>query len=444
MKRFSVLIVDEVMDVRRTCAQVVEFVGWLAESASGGDEALGKLALEPVDVVLLDQYMPGTDGMEVLRRVRAELPGIEVVMMTGRGTVKLAVEALKSGAVHFLEKPFGRKELEEVLSPIASRHMLEEENRNLREMLARVYGPEGLVGVSRAMAEVRRLMVKVAKGKVGVLIQGESGTGKDLVARAVHALSERSAGPFVPVNCGAIPQSLIESELFGHVKGAFTGADRDSTGLFRAADGGTILLDEISEMPLDAQVKLLRVIETGSVRPVGSAEEKSADVRVLAATNRELLDEMDKGRFRKDLYYRLNVVRIKLPPLRARPEDIPLLVKHFLSRRLPALRVTSDAMSALEAYGWPGNVRELENVVERACVLTSGDEIGLGELPSHIRVRKGRTRSGRLLPLDELERQAIREALEETGGDRSKAARLLGINRTTLYRKLKKCKGGQG
>ncbi len=444
MRKFSVLIVDDEKDLRRTCAQAVESLGWRAETASGGDEALSKLVVEPVDVVLVDQYMPGTDGMEVLRRIRAELPAVEVVMMTGRGTVRLAVEALKSGAVHFLEKPFGRERLAEILSPIARRRMLEEENRNLREMLARVYGPEGLVGGSGAMADVRRLIVKVAKGTVGVLIQGESGTGKELVARAIHALSERNAGPFVAVNCGAIAQSLIESELFGHVKGAFTGADRDSLGLFAAADGGTLLLDEVSEMPPEAQVKLLRVIETGTVRPVGSTEERAVSVRVLAATNRDLLDEIEKGGFRKDLYYRLNIVRIKLPPLRARPEDVPLLARHFLSRRSSVLRVTSAAMSALEGYGWPGNVRELENVVERACVLASGDEIGLDELPAHIRVRRGRTRSGRIVPLDELQRQAIRDALEVTAGDRSKAARLLGINRTTLYRKLKRFRGERG
>ncbi len=444
MRKFSVLIVDDEKDMRRTCAQVVESLGWSAETASGGDEALSKLAMEPVDVVLLDQYMPGTDGMEVLRRIRAELPGVEVVMMTGRGTVRLAVEALRSGAVHFLEKPFGRERLEEILSPIANRSMLEEENCNLREMLARVYGPEGLVGASAGMAEVRRLIVKVARGKVGVLIQGESGTGKELVARGIHALSGRSSGPFVPVNCGAIPQSLIESELFGHLKGAFTGADRDATGLFRAADGGTVLLDEISEMPVEAQVKLLRVIETGVVRPVGSSEEKAVDVRVLAATNRELLDELEGGGFRKDLYYRLNVVTIKLPPLRARPEDIPLLVRHFLSQRPSAPRLTDEGMSALEGYAWPGNVRELENVVERACVLASGDEIGLEELPSHVRECRGQKRSGKVMPLDELEREAIQAALEATNGDRSKAARLLGVNRTTLYRKLKKYKGARG
>jgi two-component system response regulator HydG len=437
----SILIVDDDRDFRDTCAFTVKSFGHTARVAETPEQAFELLAGADYDVVLLDVLLGGSSGLQVLREIKASFPDIEVIMMSGHSSVPWAVEAMRGGASDYLVKPFDAAELRRGLSVAVKVGGLTKENQTLRRALDMDPASSTLVGRSKDMSDLRKLIRKVGGSEISVLVLGESGTGKEVVARSLHAASLRNEKAFVAVDCAAIAETLIESELFGHVKGAFTGADRDRDGLIAAADGGTLFLDEIGEMPAEAQVRLLRVLESGEVRPVGSSATRTVNVRVIAATNRDL--ETD-GTFRRDLYFRLNVVTLRLPPLRERSEDVPLLASHFLARYRKAgstaERFSSEAMAALENYAWPGNVRELENTVERCCALSSGLAIELADLPSAIQTHVASGDQGGLRTLDEIKREAIRRTLEAVDFDRGKAASILGIDRSTLYRNMKQYK----
>ncbi len=434
-RQLSVLVVDDENDFRRMCELSVASLGHRVETVSSAAEAFGRVGSGSYDVVLLDILMPETSGLQALREIKGENPDVEVIVMSGHASVPWAVEAMRGGAADYLVKPFDTQALGRALAVAERMGGLVRENTRLRRELGDA-GAVPLIGRSRAMTALRRMVRKLASSDVSVLVVGESGTGKEVAARAIHRGSVRRDRPFVPVDCGAIVQGLIESELFGHKKGAFTGADRDREGLIGSADSGTLFLDEIGEMPAEAQVRLLRVLETGEVRPVGSSEARRVDVRVVAATNRDL--ENDES-FRRDLFFRLNVVALRMPALRERIEDVPLLAEHFLDKLRSAgstcERFSAEAMSALETYGWPGNVRELENAVERCGALATGLVIELVDLPPGV-VSSGGDRGG-LGTLLEIRRRAIERTLDAVGHDRKKAASILGIDRSTLYRNMK-------
>ncbi len=433
--KLAILIVDDDSDFRRTCELLVASFGHLVEASSSAEEALEFLGERPFDVVLLDILMPETSGLHALHEMRSGFPETQVVMMSGHTSVPWTVEAIRGGAADFLVKPFDAEALRRSLAIAARTGGLVRENSRLRRALDDPVGTP-LIGRSRAMTSLRRMVRKVASSDVSVLITGESGTGKEVVAHAIHWASARRNKPFAPVDCASIVRGLIESELFGHVKGAFTGADRDREGLVGSADGGTLFLDEIGEMPPEVQVRLLRVLEGGEFRPVGSTETRRADVRIIAATNRDLENEES---FRRDLFYRLDVVSIKVPALAERREDIPLLAEHFLGRHRRAgstcERFSARAMGALESYSWPGNVRELENSVERCCVLASGLVIEPDDLPKEVASARGGR--GPLRTLKEVRREAIEKTLEAVDYDRTKAAKVLGVDRSTLYRNMR-------
>jgi DNA-binding NtrC family response regulator len=440
---FTALVVDDEDEARNVCAEVASEAGLRVLSASTTEEALQILENDPVDLVLTDLRVPEIGGLDLLRSIRSHYPQTTVAVITQFGTVESAVEATRIGAVDYVIKPFHVQELRAKLDRFVHALALERENRVLREELRSRPGFGQLVGVSAKMQRVYHLVEKVASHNCPVLILGESGTGKELVARSVHFASPRRERPFVPVDCSALVPTLIESELFGYVKGAYTGATQSRHGLLETAGGGTLFLDEIGDLPVDLQAKLLRALQEREIKPVGSNERVPIDVRVIAATNRNLEDAIQKGQFRQDLYFRLNVVQVKLPPLRDRKNDIPLLVNSFLDKfsspERPVTSVSEDAMSRLLAYDWPGNVRELENAVERAAALGSGPILTLTDLPTNLQHGNFGRHMGmdELVPLEELERRAIFRALHETAGDKLAAARLLGIGKTTLYRKLK-------
>ncbi len=446
MKRLPViLIVDDEKNTREGLARALQH-RYDVRLADSGAAALRVLESEPVDLLLSDVRMPEMDGLTLMKRALARVPQPVCVLLTAYGTVDAAVEATKAGAYDYLEKPVNLDRLETVIQRALASRAMESENRRLREQLDRRFGLESIVGQSPEIQEVLDTIRQVAPSRATVLIEGESGTGKELVARALHQLSPRALGPFIAVHCAALAPTLLESELFGHERGAFTGAVDRHMGRFEAADGGTLFLDEIGEIDLSMQVKILRVIEERRFERVGGRETLDVDVRLVAATNRDLRRMVEERRFREDLYFRLNVVTITLPPLRARPGDIPLLVDHFLKeyaaengRSVPVL--TPDAMDALTAYSWPGNVRELRNVVERMIVLSRGERLTVRDLPSVIRERVRERGAdgpggGAGLSLEENERRIIRRALEATGGNRVRAARELGISRRTLHRKI--------
>jgi two-component system response regulator HydG len=431
-----VLVVDDDDDFRQTCVLTNQSFGYETIGASSADEAMGLLTSRTFDVVLLDILMPDTSGLQALRDIKAEFADVEVVMMSGHASVPWAVDAMRAGATDYLVKPFEAEALKRALSVATRTGGLVRENRRLRRALELDQGPVTLVGCAKPMIELRRLLRKVASSDVSVLLQGESGTGKEVVARAIHWGSARREKPFVPVDCGAIAAGLIESELFGHVRGAFTGADRDREGLIGFADGGTLFLDEIGEMPPEAQVRLLRVLENAEFRPVGATQARHVNVRVIAAANHDL----DKKKsFRRDLFFRLNVVTVRVPPLRERREDISLLAEHFLGRHRRAGSTcegfAADAMATLEAYSWPGNVRQLENVVERCCTLATGLAITRADLPEDVRAPAGGAPG--LRTLQEIRKDAIVRTLQAVGNDRGGAAKILGINRSTLYRNMR-------
>ena len=440
---FSVLVVDDEEGARNICAEVAEEAGLRVRSAKTTEEALEILDQAPVDIVVTDMRVPELGGLDLLRRIRQDLPHVAVLVITQYGTIESAVEATRLGAADFVTKPYHLDDLRAKLDRVVHALDLERENRVLREELRSRPGFGELVGVSARMQRVYQLIEKVGPHTCPVLILGESGTGKELVARSIHFSSSRRDRAFIPVDCSALVPTLIESELFGYVKGAFTGATQSRRGLLEAAAAGTLFLDEIGDLPVDLQAKLLRALQEREIKPVGSNERITIDVRVIAATNRDLEDAIRKNQFRQDLYFRLNVVQIKLPPLRDRKNDIPMLVNSFLEKFSapdhPVESVSEDAMARLMDYDWPGNVRELENAVERAVALGSGQVLTLNDLPTNLQhgIFERRLGMDDLVPLDELERRAIFRALRETGGDKLAAARLLGIGKTTLYRKLK-------
>jgi DNA-binding NtrC family response regulator len=438
----NVLIVEDEDATRNLCRDVVIDAGLHACMAATTEEALDILEQHPVDIVITDLRIPQMGGLELLKHVREVYPQTSVMVLTQYGTIESAVEATRMGAADYVTKPFHIPELRGKLDRVVRLLEVDRENRVLREQLRTRPGFGGLIGTSTKMQRVYRLIEKVSKHNYPVLILGESGTGKELVARSIHFSGSRRNKPFVAVDCAASVPTLIESELFGYVKGAFTGAMHAKTGLMEAAGNGTLFLDEIGDMPIDLQAKLLRAIQEKEVKPVGSTDCVSIAVRVIAATNRDLETAVRQGQFRQDLFFRLNVVQIKLPPLRERKTDIPLLVNAFLEKFSEAGRVraiSEEAMARLIAYDWPGNIRELENAIERAVALGSGPILHVGDLPSslHYTTVDRMPPVDELMPLEELERRAILRALREADGDKLAAARLLGIGKTTLYRKLK-------
>jgi len=438
----TLLIVDDEQATRDLCAAVATQSGIRPITATSAEEALEILEQAAVDVVLTDLKLPASNGLELLKRIQDLHPHVAVMVLTQYGTIDSAVEATRMGALDYVTKPFRIEELRTRLERAVQSVELQQENRLLREQLRTRPGFGSLIGMSLKMERVYKLIEKVSQHDYPVLVLGESGTGKELVARSVHFSGPRKDRPFVPVDCSALVPTLIESELFGYVKGAFTGAMHAKQGLLEAAHGGTLFLDEIGDMPVDLQAKLLRALQEREIKPVGSTERRQIDVRVIAATNRDLDAAIRSGSFRQDLYFRLNVVQIKLPPLRDRKGDIPLLVTSFLekfSNSGPVRTISDDAMRRLVAYDWPGNVRELENAIERAVALSSGPVLSVADLPSNLHYPSNdRTpQKDELLPLDELERRAILRTLRETNGDKVAAARMLGIGKTTLYRKLK-------
>ncbi len=444
----SLLIVDDERWIRESCKEVAEKMGFKVHTADNAVAAARHLEAQTIDVVLLDIKLPGPDGLDLLLKIKQQQPETEVIMITGHATVESVLTAMKSGAYDYLRKPFNIDELRVLLERVTEHLRFSLENRITREHLKNNPGYGGIIGRSPEMEKLYRIIAKVASSRHPVLVQGESGTGKEMIARAIHFTGPFRDKPFIPVDCGSLVPSLIESELFGYVKGAFTGATRPKEGLLTIANGGTLFLDEIGEMPVDLQAKLLRALQEKEIRPVGSTRPVPIDVRIVAATNRDLEIAIHQGSFRRDLYFRLNVVSLRLPPVRERKEDVRLLVDHFLekiSRSTGTRRsISTEAMKMLLAYDWPGNVRELENCLERAAALGSGQVLNVGDLPPQIQSSNIHTVSAagngarhRILPLADMEKQAILAALNQLNGDKLMTAKLLGIGKTTLYRKLK-------
>lgn len=452
----ALLVVDDEAAHLSSLTRLFEREGAQVWTAPSGEQALEQLRGAPVQLVLVDLMMPGMSGQDFLRAARVARPDVDVMVMTAYGTVQNAVDAMRSGAYDFVQKPFKSAVILRAVERAIEHQRLRAENVLLRKELAEA-APDSvrgrpIIGRSPAMLETMEVLRQAAPSTATVLLHGESGTGKELLARAIHEHSQRVAGPFVVVNCAALPESILESELFGYEKGAFTGAQQRKEGRIERAQGGTLFLDEVGELSPSVQAKLLRLLQEGEVERLGSTETQHVDFRLVAATNRELELEVREGRFREDLYYRLNVIGIPLPPLRDRPEDIPLLADHFVrayaSKNAKAVRgLTIEAREALQRYPWPGNVRELENVVERAVVLTRSEHIDLNDLPQPVRASEGpsdgirREGSQLVIPigsrLEDVELAMIKETLKETGGDKSLAAQLLGIAARTIYRKLK-------
>jgi two-component system, NtrC family, response regulator AtoC len=447
-----ILVVDDEAKMRRLLELALQGIGHRVVQAADGTEALELLAAEPCDLVLTDMRMPHLDGLGLLRSMRERGLDTPVVVLTAHGTVESAVEAMKLGAVDYILRPFEMSTVELAVTRALALGEVQRENRFLRDEVGRGWGE--FIGKGEAMSRLYALIRQVAPARSSIFIVGETGTGKELVARAIHQESGRR-GLFVPFNCAAIPAELLESELFGIRKGAFTGADRDRMGRFEAASGGTVFLDEVTEMPLALQGKLLRVLQEGAVERLGTHDPIALDLRVLAATNRDPQGAVDEGRLRADLYYRLNVVRVEVPPLRVRRDDIPLLAEHFLSRYSRELgrqppRLTPEAQERLRIYAWPGNVRELQNLMERAAVLARGDSITPDQFPPELAGRTPAVQQSETAPafsgedlalppqVDALERKLIREALRRTGENKSAAARLLEISERSLWYKLKK------
>ena len=444
----NLLIVDDERSIREACREVALSLGFIAHVADSAEHAYRLLQSHSMDAVLLDLRLPGASGLDVLRQIKAQRPEALVIVVTGYGTVQSAVQAMKHGAYEYVTKPFSIDELKLLLDRVSNHLKLKTENRILREKLKSKQGFGGLVGRAPEMEKLYRIIAKAANSSHPVLILGESGTGKEMVARSIHYSGNFRDKPFIPVDCGSLVPTLIESELFGYVRGAFTGANQAKDGLLAIAEGGTVFLDEVGELPVDLQSKLLRAIQEKEIRPVGSTRRIPINVRILAATNRDLEQAVTGGAFRRDLYFRLNVLSLRIPPLRERREDIPVLIAHFMERASRASgqeKVLSDeALKVMLAYDWPGNVRELENCLERTCAFTSGPLIHVADLPPAI----GRTAivapsngngngHNKIVPMAELERLTILSAIAELNGDKLQAARLLGIGKTTLYRKLK-------
>ena len=444
----NLLVIEDERTVRECCREVARSLGFTTQAAESRDEAYRLLDNSNPDVVLLDLRLPGSNGLEILREIKRRRADAVVIVMTGFGTVQSAVQAMKLGAYDYVTKPFNFEELRLELERVTAHLKLTAENRLLREQLKSKHGFGLLVGHSPEMEKLYRIIGKAAHSTHPVLILGESGTGKELVARSIHYAGTLKDKPFLPVDCGSLVPTLIESELFGYVRGAFTGALRSKDGLLSAAEGGTVFLDEVGELPVDLQAKLLRAIQEKEIRPVGGTRAIPINVRILAATNRDLEAAVSQGTFRRDLYFRLNVLTLRIPPLRERKQDIPLLVGHVLERinnaRESQHTVGEDALRLMLNYDWPGNVRELENCIERACTTCSLPTLHVADLPSALRdfqnqssVVDAEPDSSAIVPLDQMEKQAILHAIEMLDGDKLEAARRLGIGKTTLYRKLK-------
>jgi DNA-binding NtrC family response regulator len=441
-----ILIVDDEPNIRQGLAEALQDQGYEIEQAASGEAALELLQMKPFDLVLVDLVMEEMDGIEVLREINRQWPQTEVVIITAHGTIETAVKALKEGAYDYLTKPINVKRFRSYVHNILRTQELQEENRLLREQLRTEQEYSQIIGRSEKLLTILEMIEQLAPTDVNILIEGESGTGKELVAHAIHQKSGRGQKPFVSVNCGALPKELIGSELFGHEKGAFTGASQRKQGRFELADRGTLFLDEIAEMDLEAQVTLLRILEGGRFRRVGGTREVKVDVRVIAATNKSLKKQVREGRFREDLFYRLNVVRMSLPPLRERREDIKPLAQHFLDTfstkyHKSNLKFASELNERLTHYQWPGNIRELKNCIERAVILAREQLIGLDLLPERLQLESDLATKAEVsvgLSLAEMEREMIRQTLEHTGGHRKRTAEILGISERDLYYKLKK------
>ena len=456
MTMAHLLVVDDEPSARSTLALLLRKRGHRVLEAEGVAAATTRLAEEVFDLVVTDLRMPDGDGLDVLRAAKAQAPATEVILLTAYAEWKSAKEAIRLGALDYFEKGQEPEELYHRIDKALAARALRRENENLRAQLRERYGLPGLIAQSPAMQAVLDLVERVAPTDDTLLIQGESGTGKEVIAKAVHHASARAARPFVAVNCGAVPETLLESELFGYMRGAFTGAAVSKLGLFEEADGGTMFLDEIAEMPAALQVKLLRALQSGEVRRLGATQSSTIDVRVIAATHGDLSALIAQGTFREDLFYRLNVIQVALPPLRDRREDIPALAEHFLARSGGKLgrelRLAPETVERLLRYAWPGNVRELENAIERAVVLSQGTELDVDALPQAVQnaaragprpaipaALEGRTLTIPLgTPMEEIELRVIRETLRHTKGDKNLAAQLLGIAARTIYRKLPK------
>ena len=456
MQSQRILIVDDESSLRTAMFRVLDRQGFQVITANCKREAEQLAATDqPLDLALVDLRLPDGDGIDLMQKLKIAHPNIQVIILTGHGTIELAVRATQHGAFHFVTKPFNMDELLSIISRALNHKSLTQENHQLRSALHRKYRFDNIIGSSEEIRRVLGMVERVADSDSTVLVTGDSGTGKELVAKAIHYNSPRASKPFIPINCGAIPGELLESELFGHVKGAFTGAIANRTGRFELASGGTIFLDEIGELSLNLQVKLLRVLQERRFEPVGSAKTQEADVRVIAATNVDLAKAVAKGQFREDLFYRLNVIPIAIPSLKERRSDIPLLLHHFVTtfnqtknRNLTGF--SADALEALYHYAWPGNIRELENLVERLAILKGNGQVEMADLPEHYRATPSVTpvpSDAIEIPengmdfntaVDAYENLLILQALEKTGWNRNQAAALLKLNRTTLVEKIKK------
>jgi DNA-binding NtrC family response regulator len=442
----NLLIVDDERSIREACREVAQSLGFNPYVADSAEHAYRLLETQSIDAALIDLRLPGAGGLDALRRIKERRPEALVIVVTGYATVQSAVQAMKIGAYDYVTKPFSLDELKLLLERVVNHLRLKSENRMLREKVKSKQGFGGIVGRSPEMEKLYRIISKAANSIHPVLILGESGTGKEMVARSIHYSGPFRDKPFIPVDCGSLVPTLIESELFGYVKGAFTGATQAKDGLMAIAEGGTIFLDEVGELPVDLQAKLLRAIQEKEIRPVGSTRRIPINIRILAATNRDLEQAVMQGAFRRDLYFRLNVLSLRIPALRERRQDIPLLIGHFLDRMTrnsgQEKLLSDEALKAMLAYDWPGNVRELENCLERTSAFTSGPLIHTTDLPREIGKVPGPDLSPgnghrKIVPMAELERQTILSAIADLNGDKLQAARLLGIGKTTLYRKLK-------
>ena len=446
-ERAKILLVEDEELSRESLTKLLKTVGYAVKGAASGEKAIQLLEVERFDIVVADLFLPDSNGIDILKTVKGNSPQTEVILITGHASAETAVKAMKEGAFDYITKPLNFEELQIILTKAAEKHQLLNENVYLRKQLRDKYGFANIIGNSPAMQKVFSRMRRIISTESTVLVLGESGTGKEIVAKAIHFNGQRKDKPFIAVNCAAIPESLLESELFGHLKGSFTGAIRDKIGKFEAANFGTIFLDEIGTMPMHLQTKLLRVLQEQEVEKVGSTRPVKLDVRVISATNINLEEEVKKGNFREDLFYRLNVIPIVIPPLRSRAEDVLPLTKHFIEKcckemKRSMMTVSKEALQTLELYQWPGNVRELENVVERIIALTDGDVITMQDIPANIREQVMTKVTDRGVDLtrtiNEIEKQMITEALSLTKGVKAQAAAMLKLNRTTLVEKMRR------
>jgi DNA-binding NtrC family response regulator len=446
-ERAKILLIEDETISRDSLSRLLKMSGYAVKGVASGKSGLSFLDHEPFDIIITDLLLPDINGIEILKQAKDACPSTEVILITGHASAETAVQAMKEGAFDYITKPLNFDELSILIVKALEKRQLLSENVYLRQQLHNKYDFANIIGSSPPMQQLFARMKKIAGTDSTVLVLGESGTGKELVARAIHFNSHRKDKPFIPVNCAAIPESLLEGELFGHMKGSFTGAIRDKIGKFEAANGGTIFLDEIGTIPMHLQTKLLRVLQEQEIERIGSTRTIKLDVRVISATNLNLEAEVRKSSFREDLYYRLNVIPVVLPPLRERKDDILPLIMHFLEKnctemKRPRMTISNEALHLLESYPWPGNVRELENMVERIVALSEGDRIMLEDIPSNIRDKVLTTVTGQGVDLvktvNEIERKMICDALTLTKGVKAKAAAMLGLNRTTLVEKMRR------